>query len=190
MSLHTCVAGQTTAQKILWHHYMGKQSVSEGHRDWMGMSSPSSLVDVHWLYVSGRQGGRVLSKAKRDVFVKGTVADVREDFQVRDGGWEGRDNEEGRREGGEGIGKRRETVWYFFFLVQSMMGYCAEDVLHTHEVLREVLPLFLERCPHPVTLAGVQYATLSSGTSSPQPFSLSLSLCIHVLDCGQGEIID
>ena len=35
------------------------------------------------------------------------------------------------------------------------MQYCAEDVFYTHEVLQKVLPLFLNRCPHPVTLAGM-----------------------------------
>jgi DNA polymerase gamma 1 len=35
------------------------------------------------------------------------------------------------------------------------MQYCAEDVFYTHEVLQRVLPLFLDRCPHPVTLAGM-----------------------------------
>lgn len=29
------------------------------------------------------------------------------------------------------------------------------DVLATHEVLSAVLPLFLQRCSHPVTLAGM-----------------------------------
>lgn len=35
------------------------------------------------------------------------------------------------------------------------MQYCGEDVFYTHEVLQRVLPLFLDRCPHPVTLAGM-----------------------------------
>ena len=35
------------------------------------------------------------------------------------------------------------------------MKYCAQDVLHTHEVFQAVLPAFLKRCPHPVTLAGM-----------------------------------
>ena len=34
------------------------------------------------------------------------------------------------------------------------MRYCAEDVYHTHEVLQKVLPLFLQRFPHPVSFAG------------------------------------
>lgn len=35
------------------------------------------------------------------------------------------------------------------------MRYCAEDVLCTYEVLHKVLPLFLSRCPHPATFAGM-----------------------------------
>ncbi|KAG6456278.1 hypothetical protein O3G_MSEX009640 [Manduca sexta] len=38
---------------------------------------------------------------------------------------------------------------------QKLMHYCAADVIATHNVLRELLPLFLERFPHPVTLAGM-----------------------------------
>ncbi|KAH0620033.1 hypothetical protein JD844_014545 [Phrynosoma platyrhinos] len=37
----------------------------------------------------------------------------------------------------------------------DLMKYCACDVLATHEVFQEQLPLFLERCPHPVTFAGM-----------------------------------
>lgn len=35
------------------------------------------------------------------------------------------------------------------------MQYCAQDVWATYEVFQQQLPLFLERCPHPVTLAGM-----------------------------------
>ena len=35
------------------------------------------------------------------------------------------------------------------------MRYCANDVVSTHEVLGVLLPQFLQRCPHPVTLAGM-----------------------------------
>ncbi|KAH9638836.1 hypothetical protein HF086_012789 [Spodoptera exigua] len=38
---------------------------------------------------------------------------------------------------------------------QTLMQYCANDVVATHEVLKELLPLFLHRFPHPVTLAGM-----------------------------------
>jgi hypothetical protein len=60
--------------------------MSKGHtqsrsRPWFNVSSPNGLAEVHWLHVS--QGGRRrVSKDRRDVFVKGTVQDVRGDFQV------------------------------------------------------------------------------------------------------------
>ncbi|KAI8441128.1 hypothetical protein MSG28_009380 [Choristoneura fumiferana] len=38
---------------------------------------------------------------------------------------------------------------------QKLMAYCANDVIATHNVLGALLPLFLERFPHPVTLAGM-----------------------------------
>ncbi|XP_038218981.1 DNA polymerase subunit gamma-1, mitochondrial [Zerene cesonia] len=38
---------------------------------------------------------------------------------------------------------------------QTLMSYCAGDVIATHNVLRELYPMFLERFPHPVTLAGM-----------------------------------
>ncbi|XP_061629170.1 DNA polymerase subunit gamma-1 isoform X3 [Phyllopteryx taeniolatus] len=38
---------------------------------------------------------------------------------------------------------------------QELMQYCASDVLATHQVFIEQLPLFMERCPHPVTFAGM-----------------------------------
>nr|XP_033776955.1 DNA polymerase subunit gamma-1 isoform X2 [Geotrypetes seraphini] len=37
----------------------------------------------------------------------------------------------------------------------NLMRYCALDVQATHEVFQEQLPLFMERCPHPVTFAGM-----------------------------------
>ncbi|XP_078047794.1 DNA polymerase gamma, catalytic subunit tam [Augochlora pura] len=37
----------------------------------------------------------------------------------------------------------------------SLMKYCANDVLATHNVLRSLFPIFQERFPHPVTLAGM-----------------------------------
>ena len=35
------------------------------------------------------------------------------------------------------------------------MQYCAEDSLAAYKVFCKVYPEFLERCPHPVTLAGM-----------------------------------
>uniref|UniRef100_A0A336KHX2 DNA polymerase subunit gamma-1 n=1 Tax=Culicoides sonorensis TaxID=179676 RepID=A0A336KHX2_CULSO len=38
---------------------------------------------------------------------------------------------------------------------QELVQYCALDVIATREVLTELFPLFMERFPHPVTLAGI-----------------------------------
>lgn len=38
---------------------------------------------------------------------------------------------------------------------QNLMNYCSSDVLATKNVLKELYPMFCERFPHPVTLAGM-----------------------------------
>lgn len=37
----------------------------------------------------------------------------------------------------------------------ELLAYCATDVATTHAVFTKVWPVFMERCPHPATLAGV-----------------------------------
>lgn len=39
--------------------------------------------------------------------------------------------------------------------IQDYLGYCANDVYVTHQVFSQVLPAFLERCPSPVSFAGI-----------------------------------
>ena len=50
--------------------------------DWLDISSVNNLADVHSLYV----GGPRLEKEPRELFIKGNMKDVRENFQV----WWGR----------------------------------------------------------------------------------------------------
>ncbi|XP_043084251.1 DNA polymerase subunit gamma-1 [Puntigrus tetrazona] len=133
MSLHMAISGLTGFQRSLWMaskygKRKGLQEVKEhmkrlgrrsegpviGSWDWVDISSINNLADVHALYV----GGEPLKKEPRDLFVKGSMADIRTNFQ-------------------------------------DLMQYCALDVLATHEVFIQQLPLFMERCPHPVTLAGM-----------------------------------
>ena len=59
---------------------MSKASPSNS-RPWFSVSSPNSLAEVHWLHV-GQGGRKKISKERREVFMKGTVQDVRGDFQV------------------------------------------------------------------------------------------------------------
>ncbi|GLD60228.1 DNA polymerase subunit gamma-1 [Lates japonicus] len=133
MSLHMAISGLTGFQRTLWMasklgKKRGLQEVKEhikktgqkkegsviGSWDWVNISSINNLADVHALYV----GGPPLQKEARDTFVKGSMMDVRNNFQ-------------------------------------ELMQYCAMDVQATHEVFSEQLPLFMERCPHPVTFAGM-----------------------------------
>ncbi|XP_066558010.1 DNA polymerase subunit gamma-1 isoform X2 [Amia ocellicauda] len=133
MSMHMAISGLTGYQRSLWMaskkgKRRGLQEVKEhikrasrrkegpsiGSWDWVDISSINNLADVHALYV----GGHPLEKEARDIFVKGSMSDVRESFQ-------------------------------------ELMRYCALDVQATHEVFREQLPLFMERCPHPVSFAGM-----------------------------------
>uniref|UniRef100_A0A3Q4GIG5 DNA polymerase subunit gamma-1 n=1 Tax=Neolamprologus brichardi TaxID=32507 RepID=A0A3Q4GIG5_NEOBR len=133
MSLHMAISGLTGFQRTLWMasklgKKRGLQEVKEhikkagkkhegpmiGSWDWVNISSINNLADVHALYV----GGPPLQKEARETFVKGSMTDVRNNFQ-------------------------------------ELMQYCALDVKATHEVFTEQLPLFMERCPHPVTLAGM-----------------------------------
>uniref|UniRef100_U3I9P8 DNA polymerase subunit gamma-1 n=1 Tax=Anas platyrhynchos platyrhynchos TaxID=8840 RepID=U3I9P8_ANAPP len=133
MSMHMAISGLTGFQRSLWmaakhgkrkglqqvrQHIKKTRSKAEGPAvtawDWVHVSSINNLADVHALYV----GGEPLEKEARELFVKGTMADIRDHFQ-------------------------------------DLMSYCARDVQATHEVFQEQLPLFMERCPHPVTFAGM-----------------------------------
>uniref|UniRef100_A0A674EIY1 DNA polymerase subunit gamma-1 n=1 Tax=Salmo trutta TaxID=8032 RepID=A0A674EIY1_SALTR len=128
MSLHMAISGLTGFQRMLWMaNKHGKRRgllevkekgpwsvLSIGSWDWVNISSINNLADVHALYV----GGEPLQKEAREIFVKGSMADVRNNFQ-------------------------------------ELMQYCALDVQATYQVFCEQLPLFMERCPHPVTFAGM-----------------------------------
>ncbi|XP_043838904.1 DNA polymerase subunit gamma-1 isoform X1 [Dromiciops gliroides] len=133
LSMHMAISGLSSFQRSLW--MAAKQGKQKGHQqvqkhikktqsqvkgplicawDWLDISSINNLADVHSLYV----GGPPLEKEARELFVKGTMKDIRKNFQ-------------------------------------DLMQYCALDVRATYEVFQEQLPLFMERCPHPVTLAGM-----------------------------------
>ncbi|KAM4677002.1 DNA polymerase subunit gamma-1 [Discoglossus pictus] len=133
MSMHMAISGLTGFQRSLWmaskfgkkrglhevkQHIKKTRSKPDGPAisawDWVNISSINNLADVHDLYV----GGPPLEKEARELFVKGSMKDIRSEFQ-------------------------------------ELMRYCALDVQATHEVFQEQFPLFMERCPHPVTLAGM-----------------------------------
>ncbi|XP_061402848.1 DNA polymerase subunit gamma-1, mitochondrial [Musca vetustissima] len=111
MSLHVCVSGVTSYQRALMK---SKKEPAPEDLEWLSQSSLNSLAEVHRLYC----GGEAINKEERNVFVEGTLQDVREDFQ-------------------------------------ALMSYCSNDVAATHRILQKLYPLFEERFPHPVTLAGM-----------------------------------
>lgn len=114
MSLHVAVSGITSYQKTL----LKSTDVIEDE-SWQQYSSLNSLNEVYKLYCKSE-----LKKSDRDIFVKGSLKDISDDFQ-------------------------------------NLMNYCANDVIATTQVLTKLWPLFTERFPHPVTLAGM----LELGTS-------------------------
>lgn len=114
MSLHVAISGITSYQKTL----LKSKDIIEDE-SWQQQSSLNSLNEVYKLYCKSE-----LSKSDREIFVKGSLKDINNDFQ-------------------------------------NLMTYCANDVKATTHVLEKQWPLFLERFPHPVTLAGI----LELGTS-------------------------
>ncbi|KAM4826428.1 DNA polymerase subunit gamma-1 [Thomomys bottae] len=138
MSLHMAISGLSSHQRSLWMaakrgRHSTQTPAQRGGKaprqangpaisswDWLDLSSANNLADVHSLYV----GGPPLEKEPRELFVKGSMKDIRQNFQ-------------------------------------ELMEYCARDVWATHEVFQQQLPLFLERCPHPVTLAGMLEMSVS-----------------------------
>ncbi|KAL7672453.1 hypothetical protein ACOME3_007337 [Neoechinorhynchus agilis] len=138
MSLHIATSGYTSDQRTL-RKVMNKYEESDEKdccvlEGWMHESSANNLVDVHSLYC--RKSKLQLSKELRSVFC-GRLASPEDDLnKLRS--------------------KRKEICQGF----QNLMHYCATDTAATAEVIEKIYPLFLERFPHPVTMAG----TLIMGT--------------------------
>lgn len=114
MSLHVAISGITSYQKTL---LKSKDAIED--ESWQQNSSLNSLNEVYKLYCKSE-----LSKSDREIFVKGSLKDINDNFQ-------------------------------------NLMTYCANDVKATTQILGKLWPMFLERFPHPVTLAGI----LELGTS-------------------------
>ncbi|XP_017854928.2 LOW QUALITY PROTEIN: DNA polymerase subunit gamma-1, mitochondrial [Drosophila busckii] len=75
MSLHMCVSGVTSYQRAL---LKSKKEPAEEDLAWLEQSALNSLVEVHRLYC----GGPALSKEPRNIFVEGTLEQVRQHFQA------------------------------------------------------------------------------------------------------------
>ncbi|XP_012063570.1 PREDICTED: DNA polymerase subunit gamma-1, mitochondrial [Atta cephalotes] len=109
MSLHVCVSGLNSYQRSL----LISKKIDKEKEIWQSTTSLNSLIEVHKLYC-----GYEISKEGRNLFVEGTLKDIKDNFSM-------------------------------------LMSYCASDVVATHNILRKLFPLFQERFPHPVTLAGM-----------------------------------
>lgn len=92
MALHIAVSGITSFQRNMLLANKSNNAVdkptknissqktfrkAEGILEWQNVSSFNGLSDVHKLYC----GGRGLDKEKRNIFVTGTLDDVKKDFQ-------------------------------------------------------------------------------------------------------------
>lgn len=81
-----CISVIIAAFLLFFSFFIHKLNVSRffgvqiGSWDWVNISSINNLADVHALYV----GGPPLQKEARETFVKGSMMDVRNNFQVRD----------------------------------------------------------------------------------------------------------
>ncbi|KAF2351303.1 DNA-directed DNA polymerase family A palm domain [Trinorchestia longiramus] len=112
MSLHIAVSGLVQEQRAMI--MKNKTASKKVYLPWMSVGSINNLNDVYKFYCKKEE----LQKEERDVFISGTLEDIRNDFQ-------------------------------------NLMAYCTRDVIATHEVLVNLLPLFYERCPHPVSFGGI-----------------------------------
>lgn len=109
MSLHICVGGINSYQRSILNSTKNREEKFNLEM----RTSLNNLADVHKFYC-----GSEINKNVREVFINGTLKNIKEDFN-------------------------------------SLMIYCANDVIATHNVLCKLFPIFEERFPHPVTLAGM-----------------------------------
>lgn len=75
MSLHIAVSGLVSEQRSLLMKNKGEKKI---RLPWMSVGCQNSLDDVYKFYCKPKEG---LQKSARNVFVDGTLNDVREDFQ-------------------------------------------------------------------------------------------------------------
>lgn len=111
MSMHICISGLNQEQKMF--------AIRNGN-PWNEVSALNNIGDVYRLYCTNKDDGKEedkIDKDPRNTFVKGTMDDVRGNFQ-------------------------------------HLMSYCANDVRVTLQILQAIFPLFTQRFPNPITLAG------------------------------------
>ncbi|KAJ2620832.1 DNA-directed DNA polymerase gamma mip1 [Coemansia spiralis] len=121
MSLHVSSGGLCNQQRLYWMRY--SRAKKENDKEYLQLnadtgkffdvSSLNSLKEVahHYCKID-------VDKAKRDMFIEGTLQEVRDNFA-------------------------------------DLADYCARDVDVTRKVYAKVFPAFLQKCPHPVSFAGI-----------------------------------
>ncbi|XP_059611464.1 DNA polymerase subunit gamma-1, mitochondrial [Phlebotomus argentipes] len=74
MSLHVCVSGVTSYQRAM---LKSSKELSDEDIAWSTQSSLNSLAEVYKLYCDGQE----LAKDERELFMKGSLADIQDNFQ-------------------------------------------------------------------------------------------------------------
>lgn len=75
MSLHVCVSGITSYQRAMLKAH---KNLSDDDQSWGSLTSLNSLKEVHKLYCEKEER---LDKERRNIFMEGTLEDIRDDFQ-------------------------------------------------------------------------------------------------------------
>ena len=128
LSMHVSLSGLTGYQRALFFSFKSalrnnendlnairNKFTNDGHPDpslWSNTGSLNSLKDVYKFHCD-----KELNKESRDLFVKGSLKDVKDNFQ-------------------------------------HLFQYCALDTFATYEVFRTIWPKFIDKLPHPISLAG------------------------------------
>ncbi|KAJ1969993.1 DNA-directed DNA polymerase gamma mip1, partial [Dimargaris xerosporica] len=132
MSLHSAVSGLCNQQRVDWMYYQGvvqnAESSTPKPRAPSTKAAPYQLADLKLMASVGSTNSlKQVAKLHCGVDLD---KEVREMFNTSD---------------------KQEIVDNF----QLAVTYCAKDVLTTHQVYRAVFPKFLQKCPHPVSFAGM-----------------------------------
>nr|XP_054756304.1 DNA polymerase subunit gamma-1-like [Lytechinus pictus] len=130
LSLHMCVSGQTTLQRALWQ-------VNERGG---GRTAAPWIQKKHNKKSFGTPATAWLAESSPN-----NLADVYRLYN----------------EDGSPLDKSKRDTFVTGSMAdirsdfQSLMTYCAQDVAATHKIISKLLPMFLERFPHPVTFAAM-----------------------------------
>ncbi|KAJ1669643.1 DNA-directed DNA polymerase gamma mip1, partial [Coemansia sp. RSA 1694] len=121
MSLHVSGGGLCSQQRLFWQRY--SRAKRENDTEYLQLNADTGkFFDVSSLNslkeVAAHYCKITMDKSKRDVFIEGTLQDVRKDFA-------------------------------------QLATYCATDVEITRKVYAKVFPAFRQKCPHPVSFAGM-----------------------------------